>query len=335
VGAGLRFAVDEDGNITDLDPGAGSRSTDPAVNAEAAAQRARERQQVQGLVDEARRLGDMARSAAWGSLSGLYVPSLNPSLSLETAEAWARGALLPGAAGAPSFASAAESQPPLTLDGLRQWLEEHFGKSGFVDGFMAAAQGDLDVVNLLLQAVSSPETRERLLGALKGLIGNPEQLLGVLKDAAGSLVDWEDLSHFRFDRAAGYMSYQLLMLLIPGGAAAKGLKLGAHEAEELAAKTGLQTLKKGGESAVIKEGGESAADGGRLFVSTAKGHTVPVPRDWSSRVADNGNGLVYQRPGARETPTWCASWTQSALPGRLRSLLQPLRPTTGCSRQYC
>ena len=177
------------------------------MNAEAAAQRARERQQVQGLVDEARRLGDMARSAAWGSLSGLYVPSLNPSLSLETAEAWARGALVPGAAGAPSFGSTAESQPPLTLDGLRQWLEEHFGKSGFVDGFMAAAQGDLDVVNLLLQAVSSPETRERLLGALKGLIGNPEQLLGVLKDAAGSLVDWEDLSHFRFDRAAGYMSY--------------------------------------------------------------------------------------------------------------------------------
>jgi RHS repeat-associated protein len=36
----------------------------------------------------------------------------------------------------------------------------------------------------------------------------------------------------------------------------------------------------------------------RLFVSTAEGHTVPVPSSFIARVADNGAGIVYQRSGA-------------------------------------
>jgi len=38
--------------------------------------------------------------------------------------------------------------------------------------------------------------------------------------------------------------------------------------------------------------------GGRLVVSTPQGYNIPVPVGWVAREADNGAGIVYQRPGA-------------------------------------
>jgi RHS repeat-associated protein len=38
--------------------------------------------------------------------------------------------------------------------------------------------------------------------------------------------------------------------------------------------------------------------GGRLIVSTPEGYSIPVPAGWVAREADNGAGIVYQRPGA-------------------------------------
>ncbi|MGH9267328.1 MAG: hypothetical protein ACRD0D_04040 [Acidimicrobiales bacterium] len=37
---------------------------------------------------------------------------------------------------------------------------------------------------------------------------------------------------------------------------------------------------------------------GRTFVGTPRGTVYDVPEGWAPRVADNGRGIVYQRPGA-------------------------------------
>ena len=37
---------------------------------------------------------------------------------------------------------------------------------------------------------------------------------------------------------------------------------------------------------------------GRTFVGTPRGTVYDVPQGWAPRVADNGRGVVYQRPGA-------------------------------------
>lgn len=37
---------------------------------------------------------------------------------------------------------------------------------------------------------------------------------------------------------------------------------------------------------------------GRKFVTTPRGTTFDVPAGWQARTADNGRGIVYQRPGA-------------------------------------
>lgn len=52
--------------------------------------------------------------------------------------------------------------------------------------------------------------------------------------------------------------------------------------------------------ALLAAKGVEASGGGvgRLFVNTAEGHTVPVPDNFVARVADNGQGLVYQEAGA-------------------------------------
>jgi hypothetical protein len=34
------------------------------------------------------------------------------------------------------------------------------------------------------------------------------------------------------------------------------------------------------------------------FVVTPSGKVVPIPKGWVGRAADNGQGIVYQRPGA-------------------------------------
>jgi hypothetical protein len=46
------------------------------------------------------------------------------------------------------------------------------------------------------------------------------------------------------------------------------------------------------------EGAADARGVGRIFVSTPKGYTIPVPDSFVARVADNGQGLVYQEAGA-------------------------------------
>jgi hypothetical protein len=37
---------------------------------------------------------------------------------------------------------------------------------------------------------------------------------------------------------------------------------------------------------------------GRVFASTPRGTAVEIPSGWTARMAENGKGLVYQRPGA-------------------------------------
>jgi hypothetical protein len=37
---------------------------------------------------------------------------------------------------------------------------------------------------------------------------------------------------------------------------------------------------------------------GRTFVGTPRGTVYDIPEGWEPRVADNGRGIVYQRPGA-------------------------------------
>jgi hypothetical protein len=37
---------------------------------------------------------------------------------------------------------------------------------------------------------------------------------------------------------------------------------------------------------------------GRTFVTTPGGHTYDIPAGWPGRVADNGKGLVFQKPGS-------------------------------------
>jgi hypothetical protein len=34
------------------------------------------------------------------------------------------------------------------------------------------------------------------------------------------------------------------------------------------------------------------------FVVTLSGKVIPIPQGWVGRVADNGTGIIYQRPGA-------------------------------------
>lgn len=43
---------------------------------------------------------------------------------------------------------------------------------------------------------------------------------------------------------------------------------------------------------------EAVEGGGRVFVGTPRGTIYDIPEGWAPRVADNGKGLVYQRPGA-------------------------------------
>lgn len=40
------------------------------------------------------------------------------------------------------------------------------------------------------------------------------------------------------------------------------------------------------------------ASSGKLFVTSGRGTTYDIPDGWAGREADNGQGLVYQRPGA-------------------------------------
>jgi hypothetical protein len=37
---------------------------------------------------------------------------------------------------------------------------------------------------------------------------------------------------------------------------------------------------------------------GRTFVGTPRGTVYDIPQGWAARAADNGRGIVYQRPGA-------------------------------------
>jgi hypothetical protein len=61
--------------------------------------------------------------------------------------------------------------------------------------------------------------------------------------------------------------------------------------------TSLQKVLPAPEVASQAAMGGTAASG-KIFVTTLSGHTVPIPEGWVGRVADNGKGIVYQRPGA-------------------------------------
>jgi hypothetical protein len=50
--------------------------------------------------------------------------------------------------------------------------------------------------------------------------------------------------------------------------------------------------------AVAKPTGIPVVPSGTQFVTTPKGYTVSVPAGWTSRIADNNKGIVFQRPGA-------------------------------------
>lgn len=60
----------------------------------------------------------------------------------------------------------------------------------------------------------------------------------------------------------------------------------------------------GGRAVGPPGGGRSVGPGGaeppppRQFVTTPRGTTFPIPGGWQSRPADNGKGIVFQRPGA-------------------------------------
>ncbi|MGL5827772.1 MAG: RHS repeat-associated core domain-containing protein, partial [Nocardioides sp.] len=43
---------------------------------------------------------------------------------------------------------------------------------------------------------------------------------------------------------------------------------------------------------------EAVEGGGRVIVGTPRGTIYDIPEGWAPRVADNGKGIVYQRPGA-------------------------------------
>ncbi len=79
-----------------------------------------------------------------------------------------------------------------------------------------------------------------------------------------------------------------LAALAAGGGASAWLARGAGEAAVAGA---------GGEAAA-GAGGEAAVTGTR-FVTTPRGTTFEIPKGWTSREADNGRGIVFQRPGAQ------------------------------------
>jgi hypothetical protein len=47
-----------------------------------------------------------------------------------------------------------------------------------------------------------------------------------------------------------------------------------------------------------KSGGDSAISHGTFQDEMIAGTSVSIPEGWVARVADNGKGIVYQRPGA-------------------------------------
>jgi hypothetical protein len=115
VGAGNGFAVDEDGNITDLEPHLVALATDAAEASRLAAQRAQQRRQVEDLVEQARRTGDQARSAAHASLGGVYVPQIDSHLlGMGAAEGDRVSTAQASAAVSDTSAAQADSQPVLT-----------------------------------------------------------------------------------------------------------------------------------------------------------------------------------------------------------------------------
>ncbi|WP_139346721.1 RHS repeat domain-containing protein, partial [Sinomonas mesophila] len=73
---------------------------------------------------------------------------------------------------------------------------------------------------------------------------------------------------------------------VPGGRLVKGAASGAKAAW-------------GGAGKAVNTLPSAAAEGsGRLFVTTGRGTTYDIPGDWTQRMADNNNGLVFQRPGS-------------------------------------
>ncbi|MBX3464683.1 MAG: hypothetical protein KF830_16055 [Planctomycetes bacterium] len=47
------------------------------------------------------------------------------------------------------------------------------------------------------------------------------------------------------------------------------------------------------------KGGATTVGAGRTIVTTRGGTSVAIPEGWVARTADNGKGIVYQRPGAQ------------------------------------
>ncbi len=58
----------------------------------------------------------------------------------------------------------------------------------------------------------------------------------------------------------------------------------------------LRAVRKLGDSKSMKIGPLESS--GRTFVTTPTGTTAVIPEGWVGRTADNGKGIVYQRPGA-------------------------------------
>jgi hypothetical protein len=63
---------------------------------------------------------------------------------------------------------------------------------------------------------------------------------------------------------------------------------------------GEDVADAGGDANKARRGAGAAdeAPPGRRFVVTPKGYAVQVPGHWTARTADNGRGIVYQRPGS-------------------------------------
>jgi RHS repeat-associated protein len=105
---------------------------------------------------------------------------------------------------------------------------------------------------------------QAIAGALNGAFLNaPAELFGF----DGACVSGEA---FKFGS-----TYISLAVPFPGGKLAKAEKLVARATEEAGA-VGRSTR----------------------FVTTARGTTFDIPEGWAGREADNGRGIVYQRPGA-------------------------------------
>lgn len=89
----------------------------------------------------------------------------------------------------------------------------------------------------------------------------------------------------------------------------KILRTGGRDAARSAAKDAEKALTAGATRRAKAERAAKAhkpvdrlpmtpGPGGRTFVTTPKGYTVEIPAGWKPREADNGRGIVYQRPGA-------------------------------------